>query len=225
MDVFSIFSIIVLVSLAACQPYTYWIDRSCQERFGDKIQTALNDGLNWAALAANRLNTRDRIQMEYFQRLFSPSGRPGQPQYEEQFRKVQQTMGHVNFASGIADIVPVRSGRQTDSNYRIYCDNDHRGRTGGSTRWQLQPDPSQVPADYVPQARRPLTENAQSGEPWQEYLDPFNGVFMGGTPGCNDRAIAASGYVVTADSPIYSQKMRATLTVISVRNARCMANA
>ena len=76
---------------ATCQNQrTYWIDASCQRRFGFKMQDAVEDALISARTGADRLDSGDRLQLEYFRRLFSPPGRPGQPEYEDRLRMVKR---------------------------------------------------------------------------------------------------------------------------------------
>ena len=82
------FSILCMLTLTSASPYpdpaTYWIDDSCRLRFSGEFQQAFDDALTWARRGGERLvNLTDTLQEQYFNRLFSPAGSQGHPQYEE----------------------------------------------------------------------------------------------------------------------------------------------
>ena len=69
------------------EQYTYWIDNSC-DRHRNLIQEAVEEAMLMTSTASRKLITGDPIQTEYFQRLFSPTGGPGDPRYKQRRRHV-----------------------------------------------------------------------------------------------------------------------------------------
>ncbi|KAL9108176.1 MAG: hypothetical protein Q9227_007031 [Pyrenula ochraceoflavens] len=216
MKVFECFLVLWLAlgDFAAAQgPYTYWLHSSCIAP-DSPVLPSFADALRWERSAANRLINRDPLQHEYFKRLFSPAGQPGEPQYEDLVTKVAGMLGHSSVKPGISNMVREPTNDRNKANFRFYCDNDRLD--GGSQRWTLRPDPpvEQRPDGYTPQSKRPFILAASPGEACQEYFDPNNRMVMdkGDRGGCQTPQTCASTYRVKLPGP-WTPGVRATVTI------------
>ena len=89
--------ILALTGTASGQTqYTYWVDSSClAPPRAIKLFKAFDEAIVMAHNAAVQLIDHDPLQLGYFKLLFSPSGKPGDSQYEELLRVVAGLCEHL----------------------------------------------------------------------------------------------------------------------------------
>ncbi|KAL9105778.1 MAG: hypothetical protein Q9227_009080 [Pyrenula ochraceoflavens] len=198
----------------AAPPFTYWVHSSCITR-NSRFLAALAESLVSARSAANRLRDQDSLQLEYFQRLFKPTGNPGDLDHAFVSAMVIDKFGNDEMPSssrdGVGQIIREPRNNQTNANFRFYCDNDRLD--GGRWRLRSDPPPEQRPRDYVLQADRSFILNRRSPrQPFQEFEDPTNQILMGESAGCHKEQNQAASYrelIETSSQPL----LRATITV------------
>ncbi|KAL9109655.1 MAG: hypothetical protein Q9227_005692 [Pyrenula ochraceoflavens] len=214
--------LLTLVPFGIClNPYTYWIDASCDRLFGERFQRAFNDARTWAQRGADKLAISDTLQEEYFRRFFAPAG---DPVYNTRVEDVTRQLGHPFLTPGISGMIPEPNNDRRKANYRYYCDNDPQDpRKNSTTRWKLRSDvPKQYQhSGYIPQQDRPPWAEHEFGQPYQEFEDRDNGMLMGAGTGCQstiERLPQGVTYTLKRPGrpPPGQPEMRATITICNV---------
>ena len=222
--------------------YTYWIDQTCNPSRAN-IREAINDMKVWAASATSKLKSDppDPQGVQYFARIFSPGGRPGERVYERRLREIvgkhvptpysvpsylvsskADVLGHPSTQPGISGLGSVSGNTARDrnrANYRFYCDND-RLDPNGRSRWKLRkdPPPSQRPYGYVLMKDRPLYGSvlaARSGI-WSEWEDRDNGILKFASQDCYKPNMRAVAYTEKLEGYTSQPHTRVTVTVSSL---------
>ncbi|KAL9110921.1 MAG: hypothetical protein Q9227_004536 [Pyrenula ochraceoflavens] len=225
----------MMLTSEATEPYTYWVDSSCPQA-GVAFDKAFLDARSWLRSASEKLARKERLQMEYFGRLFSPPGDPRSPEYREVYNQSKAIIGGRNTGAGAAPSRPSpapiapsplptsrfgllnieRTASRTGSNYRFYCDNDAQDLTGSGTgRWKLRRDIDEPrPDGYQLQRDRPSFRDVAPNEAWQEFEDQFNRLLFGATSGCHGLETKAQTYTEPMPGDLAGQNpLRATVTI------------
>ncbi|KAL9108654.1 MAG: hypothetical protein Q9227_006600 [Pyrenula ochraceoflavens] len=213
---FRAFDLITLLPGGGAGAHTYRVDTSFRNH-GLGFRTALHEAITWPGRASRRLVSSNELQIDYFERVFSPSGRSGDSGYEEEVRRVatmynrHHVLGHPKFEPGISGIIPEPAGNQDLANYRYYYDDDCQDPEG-NCRWKLRPDPPEKdrPVGYVLQAIREYQD--------QEWNDNQNGILLG-RENCKSGFYAAVTKLKKLAGD-YKQPLRATITLCDAQLQR-----